>query len=94
MREFYEESSFPLDGDGSARAFDPLITEPAYGAASLIEYGRVPVGLRGWTLCSRSVIAGAAIPFTSRSVPTTTLRKHCIAGMALSQETTDGKHFA
>ncbi len=44
MREFYEESSFPLDGDWSARAFDMLITEPAYGAAWLIEYGRVPVG--------------------------------------------------
>ena len=39
MREFYEESSFPLDGDWSARAFDMLITEPAYGAAWLIEYG-------------------------------------------------------
>lgn len=44
MHEFYEESSFPLDRDWSARSFEALIAEPTYGAVWLIEQGDVPVG--------------------------------------------------
>lgn len=44
MREFYAESSFPLDGDWAARAFADLIDEPGYGAVWIIEKDGTPVG--------------------------------------------------
>lgn len=44
MREFYEESSFPLDEAWAARAFDRLMADPACGAVWLIEDGGAPAG--------------------------------------------------
>lgn len=37
MREFYAESSFPLDREWAARSFSRLIAEPSRGAVWLIE---------------------------------------------------------
>src|SRR5512138_1663164 len=44
MREFYAESSFPLDRDWAGRAFAGLIDEPRHGAVWIIECGGQPVG--------------------------------------------------
>jgi len=44
MREFYAESSFPLDREWAERAFAGLIDKPSHGAVWLIESGGAPVG--------------------------------------------------
>jgi ribosomal protein S18 acetylase RimI-like enzyme len=44
MREFYAESSFPLDEAWAGRAFESLIDEPRQGAVWLIESAGEAVG--------------------------------------------------
>ena len=44
MREFYEESPFPLDEHWAARSFASLLAEPSRGAVWLMEEDGVPVG--------------------------------------------------
>jgi ribosomal protein S18 acetylase RimI-like enzyme len=44
MREFYAESSFPLDREWARRAFAGLIEEPSRGAVWIIESQGAPVG--------------------------------------------------
>jgi ribosomal protein S18 acetylase RimI-like enzyme len=44
MREFYAESSFPLDQAWAERAFENLIREPLYGAVWLIESDGEAIG--------------------------------------------------
>jgi GNAT superfamily N-acetyltransferase len=44
MREFYAESSYPLDDDRATSAFEHLIGEPALGAAWLVEDRENPIG--------------------------------------------------
>lgn len=44
MREFYAESSFPLDGAWATDAFRALLADPSRGAAWIIERDGQPVG--------------------------------------------------
>ena len=44
MREFYAESSFPLDREWAERAFTRLMVEPSLGAVWIIECDGAPVG--------------------------------------------------
>jgi ribosomal protein S18 acetylase RimI-like enzyme len=44
MREFYAESSFPLDLEWAARSFAQLLDEPARGAVWVIDVNGAPAG--------------------------------------------------
>lgn len=44
MRDFYAESSFPLDAEWAGRAFASLIDEPSRGAAWILECDGTPDG--------------------------------------------------
>jgi ribosomal protein S18 acetylase RimI-like enzyme len=44
MREFYGESSYPLDDAWAVAAFEHLLGEPALGAVWLVEDGTEPIG--------------------------------------------------
>ena len=44
MREFYAESSYPLDDAWATAAFEHLLGEPALGAVWLVEDGDAPIG--------------------------------------------------
>jgi GNAT superfamily N-acetyltransferase len=44
MREFYAESSYPLDDAWATAAFEHLLGEPALGAVWLVEDGETPIG--------------------------------------------------
>jgi ribosomal protein S18 acetylase RimI-like enzyme len=44
MREFYAESSYPLDDAWATAAFEHLIGEPSLGAVWLVDEGDAPVG--------------------------------------------------
>ena len=44
MREFYGESSYPLDDAWATAAFEHLLGEPALGAVWLVEDGETPIG--------------------------------------------------
>jgi ribosomal protein S18 acetylase RimI-like enzyme len=44
MREFYAESSFPLDLEWAARSFSQLIDEPSRGAVWVVTVNGAPAG--------------------------------------------------
>jgi ribosomal protein S18 acetylase RimI-like enzyme len=44
MREFYTESSYPLDDAWATAAFEHLLGEPSLGAVWLVEDGDAPIG--------------------------------------------------
>jgi GNAT superfamily N-acetyltransferase len=44
MRDFYAESSFPLDGPWAAQSFADLLADPTRGAIWLIDVDNSPVG--------------------------------------------------